>query len=158
MEYKKSLDDEIDWKIIDQLHAATVNFSNASLELKKMLVVMIGIAIPALVKLAGDRLDTSLFSTLYVITFAFWFLDSFTYFYQEKLREKMDKLFRDIKMRNQNKDSKEQVEKEDFTLEHGRSNRDRIVRSIFNRSIALYVVIITINSLSFVLFLNKVIQ
>ena len=158
MEYKRSLDDEIDWKIIDQLHAATVNFSNASLELKKMLVVMIGIAIPALVKLAGDKLDASLFSTLYVLTFAFWFLDSFTYFYQEKLRERMDKLFRDIKIRNQEKGSKEMVEDEDFTLEQGRSNSDRIVRSIFNRSIALYIIIAAANTLSFVLFLNKVIQ
>jgi hypothetical protein len=25
-EYKKTLEDEIDWKIIDQLHTATLNF------------------------------------------------------------------------------------------------------------------------------------
>lgn len=99
-EYKKTLEDEIDWKVIDQLHTATNTFSTASLELKKLYFVLVGVAVPSLIKLASDKLDTSLFVTLYLLTFAFWFLDSFTYFYQEKLREKMDKLFNQIKSRN----------------------------------------------------------
>ena len=99
-EYKKSLEDEIDWKIIDQLHAATLNFSTTSLELKKLFFVLVGIAVPTLIKLAGDELDLSLFVTIYLISSTFWLLDSFTYFYQEKLREKMDKHFMQIRIRN----------------------------------------------------------
>lgn len=79
-EYKKSLEDEIDWKLIDQLHLATVNFSTMSLELKKLFFVLVGIAVPSLLKLAHDKLDISFFITLYILTITFWFLDSFTYF------------------------------------------------------------------------------
>ena len=75
-EYKRTLEDEIDWKVIDQLHTATVNFSSTSLELKKLFFVMVGIAVPSLIKLAGDKLDLSLFVTLYILTFTFWFIDS----------------------------------------------------------------------------------
>jgi hypothetical protein len=67
-EYKKSVQDEIDWKIIDQLHSATLNFSSTSLELKKLLIVLIGITVPVLVKLAGDKLDLSLFVTIYLLS------------------------------------------------------------------------------------------
>jgi hypothetical protein len=44
-EYKKTVDDEIDWKVIDQLYSATLNFSNTSLDLKKLYSVLIGIAV-----------------------------------------------------------------------------------------------------------------
>ena len=35
MEKDKNIENEIDWKIIDQLHNATSNFSKNSLEIKK---------------------------------------------------------------------------------------------------------------------------
>jgi hypothetical protein len=158
MEYKKSLDDEIDWKIIDQLHSATVNFSNASLELKKLFIVMVGIAIPTLIKLSGDKLDLSLFITIYVLTSTFWFLDSFTYFYQEKLREKMDGLFKDIKQRNQESTMISEEELGDFTLENTRTSNHRIWRSATNPSIRLYFVFMVLNSLTLILFLSELIK
>ncbi|MFZ1784294.1 MAG: hypothetical protein WAU23_03765 [Ferruginibacter sp.] len=130
MEYKKSLDDEIDWKIIDQLHTATVNFSSTSLELKKMLFILIGIAVPSLIKLAGDKLDKSLFVTIYILTLLFWILDSLTYYYQEKLREKMDKHFSNIKNRN----TPSAENNPDFTLENSRTSKFRLWRSFFNPS------------------------
>lgn len=39
--YRKTLDDEINWKLIDQLHSATLNFSSTSLELKKFFLFLL---------------------------------------------------------------------------------------------------------------------
>ena len=151
-EYKKSLEDEIDWKIIDQLHAATLTFSTTSLELKKLFFVLVGIAVPTLVKLAGDKLDFSLFITIYLLSLTFWLLDSFTYFYQEKLREKMDNHFTQIRTRNI-----ETIEVSDYTLENSRTSSCRVWRSLTNPSIRLYLFSVTLNTLAFVLYLMDVI-
>lgn len=157
-EYKKSLEDEIDWKIIDQLHTATLNFSTTSLELKKLLFVLIAIAVPSLIKLANDKLDTSLFITIYLLAFTFWFLDSFTYFYQEKLREKMDNHFSQIKIRNTEKLILEKKGINDFTLENNRTSSDRIKRSLTNPSVRLYMFVIGLNSIAYVLYLTEIIK
>lgn len=150
-EYKKSLEDEIDWKIIDQLHSATLNFSTKSLELKKLLFVLIGIAVPSMIKLAGDKLDISLFVTIYLLSVTFWFLDSFTFFYQEKLREKMDRHFSQLKDRN--KESLILIDKkpDDFTLENNRTSADRIKRSITNTSVRLYMFVVGLNTIGVIL-------
>jgi hypothetical protein len=157
-EYKKSLDDEIDWKVIDQLHSATVNFSATSLELKKLFFVLMGIAIPSLIKLAGDKLDLSLFITLYVLITTFWFFDSFTYFYQEKLREKMDSLFNKIKTRNKVEIILTDNLKNEYTIETVRTSKDRVWRSISNISIRFYFVLLILNTVALVLFLNQIIK
>lgn len=156
-EYKKSLEDEIDWKIIDQLHTATLNFSTTSLELKKIFFILIGIAVPVLIKLAGDKLDTSLFITIYLLGLTFWFLDSFTYFYQEKLREKMDKLFEQIKRRNKNPLIQTSKKEDEFTLENNRTGSNRKRRSFTNPSVRLYMFIVVLNSIGYVLYLIGII-
>ena len=56
-EYKKSFEDEVDWIIIDRLHSATSRFSTASIERKKMFIILIGISIPAIIKLTDSKLD-----------------------------------------------------------------------------------------------------
>jgi hypothetical protein len=156
--YKRTLEDEIDWKIIDQLHSATLNFSTTSLELKKLLVVLIGIAVPSLIKLADDRLDLSLFVTIYLLAFTFWFLDSFTYYYQEKLREKMDKLFSQIKRRNTEVLIFTELKSEDFTLENERTSKNRIIRSVLNPSVGLYVFVILLNTIALILYTLAIIK
>jgi len=158
IEYKKTLDDEIDWKVIDQLHTATLNFSTTSLELKKIFFVLIGVAVPSLIKLSGDKLDISLFVTLYLLSFTFWFLDSFTYFYQEKLREKMDKLFNQIKARHTKPIIVSDSSKQDFTIEKVRTNKNRFWRSIFNSSVRLYWILIALNTVAIILFHFKIIK
>lgn len=156
-EYKKSLEDEIDWKIIDQLHTATLNFSTTSLELKKILFILVGIAVPSLIKLAGDKLDTSLFITIYLLSVTFWLLDSFTYFYQEKLREKMDKLFNQIKKRNIEVLILVEKKEDEYTLENSRTSTDRIKRSLTNPSVRLYMFVIGLNTIAFILYLIELI-
>jgi hypothetical protein len=156
-EYKKSLEDEIDWKLIDQLHTATVSFYSTSLELKKLFFVLVGIAVPSLIKLSGDKLDISFFITLYILTFTFWFLDSFTYFYQEKLREKMDKHFNLIKSRNKETLIIPSNIIQDFTIEMSRTQKNRLWRSVSNPSVRFYFVLLILNTIGFVLLLNNVI-
>ena len=153
-EYKRSLADEIDWKIIDQLHTATLNFSMTSLELKKIFFVLLGIAIPTLVKLASDKLDRSLFISIYIFTIAFWFLDSFTFFYQERLREGMDKRFALIESRNREDMTANENKASGFTLGEARTKRDRVFRSALNPSVWLYGVLLILNTLALALFLS----
>lgn len=154
-EYKRTLEDEIDWKVIDQLHTATVNFSTTSLELKKLFFVLIGIAVPSLIKLASDKLDHSLFITLYILTFTFWFMDSFTFFYQEKLREKMNWHFTAIKNRNKETLLMPDTIKQDFTIETNRTKENRVWRSATNPSVRFYFVLFALNTIGLVLFVNN---
>jgi hypothetical protein len=153
-EYKRSLEDEIDWKVIDQLHTATVNFSTSSLELKKLYFVLVGITVPSLIKLSGDKLDLSLFITLYILTFTFWFMDSFTYFYQEKLREKMNEHFTEIKNRNKETLIIPDAIKQDFTIEVTRTPKNRLWRSVSNPSVRFYFILMLLNTIGIILFLN----
>lgn len=153
-EYKRTLEDEIDWKIIDQLHTATVNFSATSLELKKLFFVLVGIAVPSLIKLSGDKLDLSLFITLYILTFTFWFMDSFTYFYQEKLREKMNTHFTEIKNRNKENLILPDTIKQGFTIEVIRTKDNRLWRSVSNPSVRFYFFLLILNTIGILLFLN----
>ena len=155
--YERTVADEIDWKIIDQLHAATVNFSTTSLELKKIFFVLVGILVPVLIKLAGNKLDTSLFVTLYTIITAFAFLDSFTYFYQEKLREKMNIHFGLIKSRNAENSAAADSDQGSFTIESNRTGKGRLRRSILNESMMLYWAMIILNTLALLLFHNNTI-
>ena len=41
-EEKRDIDSEIDWKIIDQLRNAVLNFSRNSMQAKKILFAMLG--------------------------------------------------------------------------------------------------------------------
>ena len=156
-EYLKSVEDEIDWKIIDQLHSATLNFSSTSLELKKLLFVLVGIAVPSLVKLAGDKLDFSLFVTIYLLSISFWFLDSLTFYYQESLREKMDNRFSQIKSRNVEAIILVDQKSDNFTLENNRTDKGRIKRSAFNLSTRLYLIVIILNTIGLICYLTGII-
>lgn len=154
-DYKKSLDDEIDWKIIDQLHTATVNFTTSSLEIKKLFFVLMGIAVPSIIKLSGDKLDLSLFVTLYILTVTFWFLDSFTYFYQEKLREKINWHFNEIKTRNKESLIITHSFKQGLIIESNRTSENRLWRSASNSSVRFYIVLLALNTLGLCFFLNE---
>lgn len=143
-EYKKTFEDEVDWKIIDQLHNATNRFSSSSLELKKIYFVLLGIVIPIVFKIGKEKFDIALLIAPLVITLFFWFLDSFTYYYQEKLREKMDKHFEKLKVRNRPSVTiNENIH--EYTLENDRTSKKRFFRSVINYSSAFYPAIMGLN-------------
>ena len=148
-EYKRSLADEIALKIIDQLHNATNRFSSASLELKKLCFVLVGIVSTAVIKFSDNNLDLLLFISTTLILFLFWLLDAFTYYYQEKLRESMDKRFELLKQRNTiskfQVNSKHLSQHDELTLENNRKSKGRIRRSFLNSSNAFYYILIIID-------------
>ena len=157
-EYKKSFEDEVDWVIIDQLHSATSRFSTASIELKKMFIILIGISIPAIIKLTDSKLDESLFVTIYVLTFTFWYLDGFTYFYQENLRAKMDERFEKLKRKNTVSEIEdENSETDEYTLPDDRKKSDRWSRAFLNSSVRIYQIFFILNTIAFVLFIKGII-
>ncbi|MFD2909670.1 hypothetical protein ACFSX9_13110 [Flavobacterium ardleyense] len=157
-EYKKSFEDEVDWTIIDQLHSATSRFSTASIELKKMFIILIGISIPAIIKLTDSKLDESLFVTIYVLTFTFWYLDGFTYFYQENLRAKMDERFEKLKRKNTVSPTEdENSETDEYTLPDNRKKSDRRSRAFLNSSVRIYQIFFILNTIAFVLFIKGLI-
>lgn len=142
--YKKTFEDEVDWKIIDQLHNATNKFSASSLEFKKIYFVLLGIVIPIIFKIGGEKFDIALLVTPLIISLFFWFLDSFTYYYQEVLREKMDKHFEKLRKRNP-PIGLEESDNDEYTLNNNRTSENRICRSVFNSSSAFYPSIIGLN-------------
>ncbi|WCC45219.1 hypothetical protein PJW08_03295 [Tenacibaculum finnmarkense] len=157
-EYKKSFEDEVDWVIIDQLHSATSRFSNASIELKKMFIILIGISIPAIIKLTNSELDSSLFITIYVLTFTFWYLDGFTFFHQENLRDKMDERFEKLKLRNTISGTEDgNLEIDQYTLPDNRKKSDRWCRAFTNSSVRIYQISLILNTIAFLLFKNGII-
>lgn len=157
-EYKKSFEDEVDWAIINQLHSATSRFSSASIELKKMFIILIGIAIPAIIKLADSKLDFSLFVTVYVLTITFWYLDGFTYFYQEKLRSKMDERFTKLKANNTEAKSYEgKSDKDEYTLPDSRTESNRWLRAFKNSSVRIYQIFFALNTIALILFKTGII-
>ncbi|ARV05298.1 hypothetical protein BTO04_00690 [Polaribacter sp. SA4-10] len=157
-EYKKSFEDEVDWVIIDQLHSATSRFSTASIELKKMFIILIGISIPAIIKLTDSKIDASLFVTIYVLTFTFWYLDGFTYFYQENLRAKMDERFEKLKRKNTISETEdENSETDEYTLPDDRKKSDRWSRAFLNSSVRIYQIFFILNTIAFVLFIKGIV-
>jgi hypothetical protein len=88
--YTKSLNDELDWKLLDQLHGAVSQISSFCFEIKKFCVTTLFVVLAFIIKFTSDKLDHSIFVTGLIIPLCFWFLDATGYFYQVKLRGMMD--------------------------------------------------------------------
>lgn len=153
-EYKKSFEDEIDWKIIDQLHNATNNFSSSSLEFKKIYFVLLGILTPIIFKLGDNKFDIALLITPFCLSIFFWILDIITYYIQETLRENMDKHFEKLKERNSNTSENN----DEYTLPNNRTKKNRLYRSIFNNSAFFYPIILLLNIILFILYYAEAFQ
>jgi hypothetical protein len=88
--YTKSLNDELDWKLLDQLHGAVSQISNFCFEIKKFCITTLFIVLAFVIKFTSDKLDHSIFATGLIIALCFWFLDATGYYYQVKLRGMMN--------------------------------------------------------------------
>lgn len=79
-------------KEIDKLEASILQFSNNTLTIKKLCAtVLIGI-ISIILKLTENSLDLSLFISSYIIVFIFLIIDAQSYYYQIKLRRKVNSI------------------------------------------------------------------
>lgn len=156
--YTKSLQDELDWKLLDQLYGAVIQISNFCFEIKKFCVTTLFIVMTFVVKFTSDRLDNSIFATGLFISICFWFLDSMGYFYQVKLRGMMESIRHRLALRNGEKlESANGV----VVIEMSRTFipiYNRIFDAVFNSSMWLYVLLILLDLGVWLLFISGRIQ
>lgn len=132
-EKERDIDSEIDWKIIDQLHNVVLNFSRNSMQAKKIMFAILGVFVTAMLQVKDPMTCVKYFPFIIAIIVLFWAFDAYTYYYQEKLREDMDKRFRALKRRYPNTNMKDEL-----TLSDKRTAKHRVIRSIFNTSVLLF--------------------
>jgi hypothetical protein len=90
--YTKTLQDELDWKLLDQLSGVVSQISSFCFETKKFCVTTLFVVLTLMVKFTSDKLDHSIFVAGLCIPLCFWFLDSTGYYYQVKLRGTMEQI------------------------------------------------------------------
>ena len=95
------MDDELDWKLLDQLYGVVSQISNFCFETKKFCVTTEFVVLTLLAKFTADKLDHSLFVVAFAIPVSFWFLDAVAYYYQVSIRGGMAAIQERIKIRNQ---------------------------------------------------------
>lgn len=150
LEYKRTLEDEMDWSLIDQLHNSVLQISSFCFKTKQICLTVTVAVIALLAKFANNELDQSIFVAGYLIPLFFWFLDGVAYFYQVKLRGVMDDLR--VKIRERHSEvSFASIDVIDDSRTHVRFfNRAR--DAFFNHSMWLYAIMIGINTLTMLLF------
>jgi hypothetical protein len=156
--YAKTFEDELDWKLFDQLHGVVSQISNFCFETKKFCVTTEFVVLTLLAKFTADKLDHSLFITGLVIAFCFWFLDAVGYYYQVKLRGMMEA----IRLRLSKRNSQQIIGLGGAAIiASDRTERPvlrRLVDAVFNHSMWLYVFLIGIDAVVWGLFVTGVIQ
>ncbi|VVO02960.1 hypothetical protein PS720_02795 [Pseudomonas fluorescens] len=161
--YSKSLEDELDWKMVDQLHSAVSQISGFCFESKKLCVsiefIVVGIIASFTKDSSGNSaLDHSIFVAALLIPLCFWFLDSVAYYYQSKLRVKMEEIRGDIAKRSNNKSI--------MSIGHpfieknrtGLSQFIQVRKACLNHSMWLYFLMIVIDFSIWILFYTKIIS
>lgn len=143
--YTKSLQDELDWKLLDQLYGVVAQISSFCFEIKKFCVTTLFVVMTLMVKITSDKLDHSIFVAGLLIPICFWFLDATGYFYQVKLRGTMES----IRQRLASRDAKPLVAENGVVViapaRAAASVRDRVVDAGFNHSMWLYVLLVLID-------------
>lgn len=135
-----TIEDSLNLKQIDQLHNATLNFSNNSLETKKLCVTAEIASITLLIGLHEKDKITNLLLLIgisgLIIALLFYIVDVCFYYYQDKLRNAM------IKEENKIRD-RHKIEQREF----GRQDKmcGRVSRSIFNGSQIMYWILMLVS-------------
>jgi hypothetical protein len=152
--YTKSLQDELDWKLLDQLYGVVAQISSFCFEIKKFCVTTLFVVMTLMVKFTSDKLDHSIFLAGLLVPICFWFLDATGYFYQVKLRGTMES----IRQRLASRDQKPLVAANGAVViapsRASASVRDRLVDAGFNHSMWLYGLLVFIDVVVWLLFIG----
>jgi len=140
-EYAKTLDDELDWKLMDQLHGAVSQFSSFCFEIKKFCVTTVFVLLSLIVSLTKS-VDLSMFVAGFVVPISFWVLDTTAYYYQVKIRGRMEDIRKSIINRSEVK-----IDIGDTTkiIEISRTkggHAKRILEAAFNHSMWIYAILV----------------
>ena len=157
-EYIRTVEDELDWSLLNQLHAAVLQMGTFCFRTKQVcLTVLVGV-VGLITALTSDKLDTSIFVAGLLIPVCFWFLDSITFYYQVKLRGVMDGVRDRIQSRSLND---QLLGPNSEVIEKSRINRSAVKRvqdAFFNHSMWLYYIVILVNGALCTAFLNGAIR
>lgn len=150
--YTKTLQDELDWKLLDQLSGVVSQISSFCFETKKFCVTTLFVVMTLMVKFTSDRLDNSIFVAGLIIPLCFWFLDSTGYFYQVKLRGTMEQIRSRLASRDKRPlvaaDGTGIIAKDRVDI----PNYRKVLEAALNHSMWLYAVLIVANLAVWALF------
>lgn len=156
-EYKKTIEDELDWSLLNQLHAVVLQIGTFCFRTKQVcLTILVGV-VGLIIALTSEKLDTSIFVAGFLIPICFWFLDSIAYYYQVKLRGVMDEIRDRIKKRHSEtilRGSSLEVISDERT---NRSSVERVMDAFFNHSMWIYYILIAIDCVLWIAFIQGVI-
>ena len=157
-EYIRTVDDELDWSLLDQLHAVVLQIGAFCFRTKQVfLTILIGV-IGLIITLTSDKLDDSIFVAGILIPICFWFLDSIAFYYQAKLREVMIEVRARIKNRNSNNQDDAPNKKDNENSDTNPISVQKIQEAFFNHSMWLYYIAIVVDCILWVAFSNGVIK
>lgn len=150
--YTKSFDDELDWKLLEQLHSVVSQISSFCFETKKFCVTTEFVVLALFARFTSDKLDHSLFVMGLVIPLCFWFLDAVGYYYQVKIRGTIESIRLRLKTRNSQQilaTGGEAVIAQERAQRHWSR---RAMDAFFNHSMWLYALLIAIDAVVWTLF------
>jgi hypothetical protein len=123
--------DEIDWKIVDQLHDATLKISGDCFEYKKLCVSVIAAVVALMTKFDGNHDLKFIFIICALVCVGFWVSDATAYYYQRILRRTMTRKINSIAARHA------------VPLERD-IDPPSLLSAVFNRSMTLYFALLII--------------
>ncbi|WP_051058091.1 hypothetical protein [Rhodopirellula baltica] len=144
-EYKKSVEDDLDWSLLNQLHAVVLQIGTFCFHTKQICLTVLAAVVGLIATFTKDKLDSSVFVAGAVIPLCFWFLDSVAYFYQVKLRGLMDGIRDRIHQRHSQgviRGANAEV------ISNARTERNtprRLIDAFFNHSMWLYLFLLLTN-------------
>lgn len=145
-----TIEDSLSLKQIDQLHNATLNFSNNSLEAKKLCVTAEIAAVTLLIGLHENNKINNLYIVLGIsslmIALLFYIIDIVFYYYQDKLRDTM--INEENKIRHRHRLLPQEFNRQ---KKFKNKSKDRVMRSIFNCSQIMYWILIGVSILTLIL-------
>jgi hypothetical protein len=153
--YVKTLEDELDWKLLDQLYGVVSQISGFCFEIKKICVTTEFVVMTLLVKFTTDKLDHSLFVAGFVIPVCFWFLDAVGYYYQVRLRGSMESIRQRIAKRGSQQITDVSGGQVISSKRTERPVLLRVVDATFNHSMWLYGFMVAIDLVVWGLFVIK---
>lgn len=151
-----SIEDQINWKIFDQLNGAVSQISNFCFEIKKFCVTTLFAVLGFISKFELSKISETFFIASIIVIFCFWFLDATAYFYQVKIRGRMNDITKKLNPgieKNSNKLEKI-IEPERINLKPLTSLRKAGV----NHSMWLYAILIIVTSATWALYTSGYLQ
>lgn len=144
-EYKRTIDDELDWSLLNQLHSVVLQMSTFCFRTKQVCLTVLVAIVGLIATFTSEKLDTSVFVAGALIPICFWFLDSIAYYYQVKLRGLMDSIRDQIYKRHGESVLRGPNLEVIADTRIDKSATKRLQDAFFNHSMWLYLVLFLIN-------------